>query len=90
MNKPLPKTKREATRLGVSRYFTGKICKHGHIAERYKTGGSCVVCHAAKQAKRYQNNKEALKAYQKEWYKRSGWYEKNKVELKIRRIMREL
>lgn len=26
------------------RYFTGKPCKRGHIAERHVTGGACVEC----------------------------------------------
>ena len=34
---------------GKSKYFTGKPCKHGHIAERYVFNWTCVVCHAAKQ-----------------------------------------
>jgi hypothetical protein len=33
----------EARALGLKRYFTGKPCKHGHIAERY-AGGPCVKC----------------------------------------------
>jgi len=90
MNNPLPKTKREATRLGVSRYFTGKPCKYGHTVDRYTVGGHCVDCQAAKAAERYKDNKDAIKAYQKEWYQRSGWYEKNKVEIKIRRILKSL
>lgn len=26
------------------RYFTGKPCKYGHVAERYIAGAKCVVC----------------------------------------------
>ena len=33
----------EARALGLKRYFTGKPCKHGHVAERY-AGGPCVEC----------------------------------------------
>jgi hypothetical protein len=33
----------EAKALGLKRYFTGKPCKHGHVAERY-AGGPCVEC----------------------------------------------
>lgn len=29
---------------GLRRYFTGKPCLNGHIAERYISTGSCVVC----------------------------------------------
>lgn len=34
---------------GKSKYFTGKPCKHRHVAERYVFNWTCVVCHAARQ-----------------------------------------
>jgi 5-methylcytosine-specific restriction endonuclease McrA len=34
----------EARALGLPRYFTGKLCKHGHIAERYTATYRCQVC----------------------------------------------
>ena len=33
----------EAKEKGLSRYFTGKPCKHGHVSERYVHGG-CIEC----------------------------------------------
>lgn len=30
--------------LGLTRYFTGKPCKHGHTAQRKVGNGSCVEC----------------------------------------------
>lgn len=42
-----PITKAEAKLQGVSRYFTGKPCKHGHLAERRVSDGHCIVCHDA-------------------------------------------
>jgi hypothetical protein len=33
----------EARALGLKRYFTGKPCKHGHVAERSVSGG-CMEC----------------------------------------------
>ena len=38
-----PKTRVEAKAAGASRYFTGKPCSKGHIAERSLTG-TCVEC----------------------------------------------
>jgi hypothetical protein len=29
---------------GLTRYFTGKPCKHGHLAERFTNTGHCVMC----------------------------------------------
>lgn len=37
-------TRRQAAERGMNRYFTGKPCKHGHIAERYVTSNACVAC----------------------------------------------
>ena len=35
---------KEAVEQGLSNYFTGKPCKHGHIAERRVSGRCCIVC----------------------------------------------
>jgi hypothetical protein len=34
----------EAKKLGNKRYFTGKSCKHGHVAERFTCNRECVEC----------------------------------------------
>src|SRR6516162_8367059 len=34
----------EARALGLKRYFTGKPCKHGHVAERVVSSPDCVQC----------------------------------------------
>lgn len=34
-----------AKERGSKRYFTGRRCSHGHLAERYVKSGLCVVCH---------------------------------------------
>ena len=39
----LPKTRAEAIAAGAKYYFTGKSCKHGHVAPR-KTKGACTEC----------------------------------------------
>lgn len=44
----LPYSRSEALRLGLTRYFTGKPCKHGHIAERLSSCGRCCECHYPK------------------------------------------
>jgi hypothetical protein len=35
---------RTAFEAGLKRYFTGKPCKHGHVAERMVSNGCCVEC----------------------------------------------
>jgi hypothetical protein len=44
-------TRAEALAAGKSTYWTGKPCKHGHVAERYVLNWTCVTCHAQKCAK---------------------------------------
>jgi hypothetical protein len=36
---------RETARFrGLLRYYTGKPCKNGHIAERFTSNGRCIEC----------------------------------------------
>jgi 5-methylcytosine-specific restriction endonuclease McrA len=37
-------TQAQARASGLSRYFTGRACKAGHVAERYVSSGGCVPC----------------------------------------------
>ncbi|MBP6727284.1 MAG: hypothetical protein KA132_08815, partial [Thauera sp.] len=41
-------TRKEAATIAVTRYFTGKPCKHGHISARWSHGGNCAVCDEAR------------------------------------------
>ncbi len=36
--------RKEAKSLGLLRYFTGKPCEAGHLAERFASSGGCTVC----------------------------------------------
>lgn len=36
--------RQEAIKAGAPRYFTGKPCLHGHVAERYAANKTCVAC----------------------------------------------
>jgi len=37
-------TRKEAKERWLPRYFTGKPCPHGHVAERWASTCSCVEC----------------------------------------------
>ena len=37
--------RQKAIKAGAATYFTGKPCKHGHIAERQTISGTCVTCY---------------------------------------------
>lgn len=53
-----------AISLGLKRYYTGKVCRRGHVAERY-TAGACVACVSQLKQQYYQENKEKILAYVK-------------------------
>lgn len=50
--------RREAKAIGSIRYFTGKPCKHGHIAERHTSDGACLECSRIKSSNVYKENRE--------------------------------
>lgn len=37
-------SRKEAASKGFGKFFTGKKCKNGHVAERYVCNGVCVTC----------------------------------------------
>ena len=71
-----PKTRKEAKAVGATHYYTGKPCKHGHVALR-KTKGACVECvkiewqlsneSRAEYFKKY-NKREDIKDRKNDWY----------------------
>ena len=84
--------KREATALGLTRYFTGKPCKHGHLSERYTSTGQCVECTAEQSQKRRQDYPEKAHAAWRKWLESNRelhntrvkrWQGKNPDKVKI-------
>lgn len=74
-----PSTKQEAREIGAEYYFTGKPCKHGHIALRSMRRGGCVECikeqdrNPAKKEKNRkwkQENRDRQKEYNQKYKKR--------------------
>ncbi len=61
--------RKEAKKKGLSKYFTGKECKNGHIDSRYTINGICLSCFKSITTK-YLNNK--LKNYGEEKYYFTG------------------
>jgi hypothetical protein len=47
-------TVEEARRCGELRYFTGKPCKNGHVAQRIVSSNGCLSCDLARKKLRYQ------------------------------------
>jgi hypothetical protein len=57
-------TIREAESAGLTHYFTGKPCKHGHIALRYVSTWRCVPCTVDRVVDWQHKNPEKKKAKQ--------------------------
>lgn len=62
----------QAIKLGLSRYFTGRPCKRGHIAERRVSGRCCVICSSEIAMKWAKENPDRTKEIV------TGWNRKNK------------
>lgn len=56
----MPSTKREALAIGSKHYFTGKPCKHGHVAKRWTHNGVCEECCRQAGTKWYESHKSDL------------------------------
>lgn len=53
-------SREEAATIGSYVYFTGRPCKHGHIARRYTKTCVCTECHKAANAKTFTRMNLAL------------------------------
>lgn len=57
-------TRKDAKAAGLTRYFTGVACKHGHVAYRSVCDYACLGCANAKAKRRREKYPEKMKAYQ--------------------------
>lgn len=62
-------TRKDAINLGLPRYFTGRVCKHGHLAERHTINLTCCECNRIKARKYSRDNKELVNRKSREHYK---------------------
>lgn len=56
----------EAFRTGLKTYFTGKPCKHGHLAPRYTSTGACAECariYMRKHGRKHRGIDSAIRPY---------------------------
>jgi hypothetical protein len=62
-------TRKDAAATGAKRYYTGKVCRNGHIAERDTDTGNCCECQKAsanRYMKKYRKRRSYLE-YQREY-----------------------
>jgi len=54
-----------AAARGLHYFYTGKACKHGHVAARLTSNGACAPCGSVYSMKWYRENTEAARATMK-------------------------
>jgi hypothetical protein len=64
----LPKARKGAKLIGSPTYFTGKVCKQGHIAPRRTHNGECKTCQKVSDKVHRNNNKERRNKNFRDWY----------------------
>lgn len=57
----------EARSAGLKRYFTGRPCKYGHVAERHAAGAHCVECERLW----VENNRDFVRRRNSKWNKKN-------------------
>lgn len=60
-----------AKQAGLLRYFTGKPCPQGHIAERFVSTRGCSVCAASSGRHWKKANPDRFAAQKKDWIRRN-------------------
>lgn len=85
MGEPVIISRKDAKAAGLLRYFTGKPCSRGHLAERYVSSFCCVECNFAK-SKEYRPETAVATERRRRWVNenrdhhratRRAWYAKN-------------
>lgn len=86
-------SRKDAKAQGLTRYFTGRPCKWGHVAERLRSNGTCIGCHKESALKRYWGNPERFREISRKWSinnpekrraKDREWREKNRQRVRER------
>ena len=57
---PRKLTRKNAKSIGLKRYFTGKKCLYGHIAERDVLKADCIECQKSRIKLFYKKNREKI------------------------------
>ena len=60
----------EAKQLGLTRYFTGKLCKHSHVSERLTSDGGCIACKSKRQSLYWRTSDKARAKDKRSYEKR--------------------
>ena len=76
----------DARALGLSKYFTGKPCKRGHISVRLVSRARCCECLSEKSVGKnkqyYSENRDSIRQSQRDYYRRNMEHLKQKEALR--------
>lgn len=61
-------TRKEAQALGLTRYFTGKPCIYGHLAQRMTGSKTCCECNRIRRKEHHDANREESRRKGREHY----------------------
>lgn len=61
-------SRQKAISLNLRWYFTGRPCKHGHVAKRLTVQSTCETCLRKIEKKYYIKNADKFKATSKKWH----------------------
>lgn len=78
------RSRKDSRLAGLKRYFTGRPCPRGHVAERYTSSQGCVACAAERFAAVPPENKRAYVRH----YRTGGKYRDYLARTRIERIAR--
>jgi len=78
-------TRQEAKEQGLPFYFTGKNCKHGHVASRRTSTGYCEECCDIK----YKTNRQDKEYLRKEYERGKRWKLENRDMINAKRRVRD-
>lgn len=62
-------SRKDAQASGLKRYFTGKPCKHGHVAERLVSDRKCIDCANIDSSKWAKENPDRVAVKRANWIK---------------------
>ncbi|TWW38974.1 HNH endonuclease [Pseudomonas aeruginosa] len=88
-------SRKDALAAGLTRYFTGKPCIHGHISQRSTSNKTCLECHSARKAEHYLTNRQHYDRYHSAYRKAhraecraygKKWADANKEKIRLKGV----
>jgi 5-methylcytosine-specific restriction endonuclease McrA len=73
-------SRKEARDKGLNRFFTGKACCRGHIAERTTCNRQCVECRRDYEREKYRSDPERYAEKSRKRYEKDPYYHRKKAQ----------